>query len=93
MIKTKQSNILITGGAGYLGSVSAPALLNVGNGITVLNNLLFGQNSLMNCCRQDRTTSFVEIIMGRRASAWWWTKFEDGFRGSLRVWIPVCNWS
>jgi len=93
MSKTKQSNILITGGAGYLGSVLAPAPLNVGFGITVMDNFLLGQNSLVNCCGQDRATSFVEIIMGRRANAWWWTKFEDGFRGSLRVWIPVCNWS
>lgn len=93
MSKNKQANVLITGGDGYLGSVLAPAPLNVGFGITVLDNFLFGQNSLVNCCGQDRATSFVEIIMGRRANAWWWTKFEDGFRGSLRVWIPVCNWS
>lgn len=39
--------ILITGGAGYLGSVIVERLLNVGYEVTVLDKLLFNQTSLL----------------------------------------------
>jgi nucleoside-diphosphate-sugar epimerase len=43
--------ILITGGAGYIGSVLAPTLLGLGHEVTVVDNFLFRQNSLADCCQ------------------------------------------
>jgi nucleoside-diphosphate-sugar epimerase len=42
--------VLITGGAGYIGSVLTPTLLALGHGVTVVDNFLFRQNSLADCC-------------------------------------------
>jgi len=42
--------ILITGGAGYLGSILTPHLLSLGHDVTVLDTLIYGQAPLLDSC-------------------------------------------
>ncbi len=45
-----KTRILITGGAGYIGSLLAPRLLEQNYEVTVIDNFMYGQNSLNNLC-------------------------------------------
>lgn len=51
---TSQEHVVITGGAGYIGSVLSRHLLNRGYRVTVIDNFMYRQNSLLDCCSDDR---------------------------------------
>ena len=49
-----QERILVTGGAGYIGSMLVPAILEDGHEVMVLDNFAYGQATLLDCCASDR---------------------------------------
>jgi nucleoside-diphosphate-sugar epimerase len=54
------TRVLITGGAGYLGSILCEHLLAAGYRVTVLDSLMYGQHSLFHFCNHSR----FEFVFG-----------------------------
>ena len=53
-------DVLVVGGAGYIGSVLVPQLLRNGYQVTVLDNFMYKQNSLLDVCYHSN----LDIIVG-----------------------------
>jgi len=51
---------LVTGGAGYIGSILVPEMLKAGFAVTVLDNFMYKQNSLLDQCVNEN----LEIVRG-----------------------------
>jgi nucleoside-diphosphate-sugar epimerase len=48
------NNVLITGGAGYIGSILTEFLLDLGFSVTVIDNFMYKQSSLNHICSRPR---------------------------------------
>jgi len=83
--------ILVTGGAGYLGSILVPDLLAAGHEVTVLDNFMFRQGSLNHVCYHPK----FSVVKGD-------IRLEETMVGLLRkadaviplaalVGAPLCN--
>jgi nucleoside-diphosphate-sugar epimerase len=48
--------ILVTGAAGYIGSVMVPILLKEGHKIVAVDNFMYSQSSLLDCCHDKKLT-------------------------------------
>ena len=71
--------ILVTGGAGYVGSVLVPELLKKGYEIRVLDNLMYGQTSLLPYFIEDN----FEFIKGNVRDVETVQKAVDGVADEL----------
>jgi nucleoside-diphosphate-sugar epimerase len=73
--------ILITGGAGYIGSVLVPMLLQDGHEVTVLDTLMYGQTSLLDVCHNP----LFHFVRGDARDE----KFIRGFINDKDALIPL----
>ena len=55
-----KEHVLVTGGAGYIGSILVPELLGAGYQVTVLDNLKYQQASLSHVCHHPN----LDIVIG-----------------------------
>ena len=62
MVTTLNQNrmVLLIGGAGYIGSILVPIMLHQGHSVTVIDNFMYGQTSLLDCCFSEE----LQVVRG-----------------------------
>ena len=83
--------ILVTGGAGYLGSIMAPELLAQGYNVTVLDSLMHGQNPLLECCANPKFDFIKGDICDEGLMAEFIPQFDVIIPLSAIVGAPACK--
>ena len=57
-----KNKVLVTGGGGYIGSVFVPKLLENGYKVTVFDNFMYKQNSLLDVCFNSNLNIIVDDV-------------------------------
>jgi len=83
--------ILVTGGAGYIGSILVPVLLAQGYAVTVLDSLMYGQDSLLECCASPQFEFIKGDICDDRLISQVIPQFDIIFPLAAIVGAPACN--
>jgi len=84
-------NILVTGGAGYLGSTMVPDLLAAGHKVTVLDNFMFRQSSLNHVCHHQNFAVVKGDIRVEKIIAPLLKKADIVIPLAALVGAPLCN--
>ena len=84
-------NILVTGGAGYLGSTMVPDLLAAGHKVTVLDNFMFKQSSLNHVCNHPDFSVVKGDIRMEQTVAPLLKKADIVIPLAALVGAPLCN--
>ena len=83
--------ILVTGGAGYLGSILVPDLLAAGHEVTVLDNFMFRQGSLNHVCHHPKFNVVKGDIRIQETMVGLLRKADAVIPLAALVGAPLCN--
>ncbi len=83
--------ILVTGGAGYIGSILVPALLGKGYEVIVVDNFMYNQSSLLDCCHDEKLTIIRGDSRDRALISKCLQKVDAIFPLACLTGAPICS--
>lgn len=83
--------ILVTGAAGYIGSVLVPRLLRENFEVTALDNFMYNQTSLLDCCYDKRLTVLRGDARDKRLIARYIKDADAIFPLACLTGAPLCD--
>ncbi len=86
-----EEKILVTGGSGYIGSILVPELLARGFEVVVLDNLVYNQTSLLDCCANKNFNFIKGDICDHSLINSLLSEFDVIIPLAAIVGVPACN--
>lgn len=83
--------ILVTGGAGYIGSILVPELLKVRHEVIVIDNFIYNQISLLDCCYDKKLTIIRGDVRDKNLISEWMKKVDAIFPLACITGAPACD--
>lgn len=84
--------VFVTGGAGYIGSVLVPHLLDEGYQVAVLDNFMYGQASLLDYCYNPRLSIIRGDARDRRLVSECMKDADVTLPLACLTGAPLCDW-
>lgn len=84
-------SILITGGAGYIGSVLSKFFLDEGFKVRVLDKFIYGQNSLLDCCSSENFSIIRGDVRDKETLSKSLQNIDFIIHLAALVGAPLCN--
>ena len=83
--------ILVTGGAGYIGSVLVPEILGKGHEVIVIDNFMYSQQSLLDCCYNKKLTIIRGDVRDKTLIAKCMQNVDAVFPLACLTGAPLCS--
>lgn len=83
--------ILVTGGAGYIGSILVPDLLKKNHEVIVVDNFIYNQTSLLDCCYNENLTIIRGDVRNRNIISKHLRNVDAIFPLACMTGAPLCE--
>src|SRR3989338_4026930 len=83
--------VLVTGGAGYIGSIFVPCLLREGHEVTVVDSFMYKQNSLLDVCAHKNLQIVCDDVRNEKLLLSHLKQAEVIFPLACLTGAPICD--